>query len=255
MNAAFGIESLPRVLTDISLLCGFFLLLLIFFLTFLVSAGVLVVPSIVYLLPSGMNTSDPFELRRISPLSLLQLRTATSVSESATVTINPIEAPSASSESPDLSADAMSFSVPKQVPTFQAAQRQLEDTVWGNSRAAQQRIGFINDTVGRKIGSYFNEDELPMYKDKPYSHGSSGRNAPFWRRKRTLAGGVIFFFGLLYALGLFSSKSTRYEGGRKTTWDWITKGDSNVDWTTRRERVKEAFIVSWDAYSEHGWGK
>ncbi len=27
-----------------------------------------------------------------------------------------------------------------------------------------------------------------------------------------------------------------------------------VDWNDRREEVKEAFVVSWDAYSEHAWG-
>lgn len=28
-----------------------------------------------------------------------------------------------------------------------------------------------------------------------------------------------------------------------------------VDWDDRREEVKEAFISSWDAYSEHAWGQ
>lgn len=28
-----------------------------------------------------------------------------------------------------------------------------------------------------------------------------------------------------------------------------------VDWNERKEEVKEAFVSSWDAYSEHAWGK
>jgi len=27
-----------------------------------------------------------------------------------------------------------------------------------------------------------------------------------------------------------------------------------VDWDARREKVKEAFISSWDAYSKYAWG-
>ena len=27
-----------------------------------------------------------------------------------------------------------------------------------------------------------------------------------------------------------------------------------VDWDTRREEVKEAFVTSWDAYSRYAWG-
>lgn len=28
-----------------------------------------------------------------------------------------------------------------------------------------------------------------------------------------------------------------------------------VDWEHRREAVKDAFVTSWDAYSQHAWGK
>lgn len=28
-----------------------------------------------------------------------------------------------------------------------------------------------------------------------------------------------------------------------------------VDWDARREEVKEAFVTSWEAYSQHAWGE
>jgi hypothetical protein len=33
------------------------------------------------------------------------------------------------------------------------------------------------------------------------------------------------------------------------------KSSGEVDWLARRELVKEAFKISWDAYEGHGWGK
>lgn len=49
-------------------------------------------------------------------------------------------------------------------------------------------------------------------------------------------------------------------------WEWVQGlGDErsekksgkqkNVDWDARREKVRDAFIVSWDGYEKYGWGE
>ena len=213
-----------------------------------------------------MNTTDPFDLRQKSPLSLLQSRVPSSIPQSAAVTTTSTTSSTVVAGSSDVPTDPMAFSVPNRVPSFQDPQRELEDTAWGKPRDVQQRSGFSSSAVGERIGNYFNEKELPMYKDKPYSYASSRKRTPFWKRKRTFAGGVILLLSLLYLLGAFSSRprssGSLKEGpwvskkGKKSTWDWLKTGEpKGVDWTARRERVKEAFILSWDAYSEHAWGK
>lgn len=30
---------------------------------------------------------------------------------------------------------------------------------------------------------------------------------------------------------------------------------SGIDWAARREKVRDAFMVSWDGYAKYGWGK
>lgn len=32
-------------------------------------------------------------------------------------------------------------------------------------------------------------------------------------------------------------------------------GSGLVDWNSRREQVKDAFVTSWDAYAKHAWGE
>ena len=33
------------------------------------------------------------------------------------------------------------------------------------------------------------------------------------------------------------------------------KGGAKIDWEERRERVRDAFVVSWDAYEQDAWGE
>ncbi len=42
-----------------------------------------------------------------------------------------------------------------------------------------------------------------------------------------------------------------WKGPRNGLGDYTSEA---VDWDDRRKEVKEAFIMSWDAYSEHAWG-
>ncbi|KAI4198609.1 MAG: hypothetical protein LQ350_005200 [Teloschistes chrysophthalmus] len=99
--------------------------------------------------------------------------------------------------------------------------------------------------------------ELPMYKDKPYNYAAS-RRKPLYKRWRFTLATLALLIGLLYWIGIFSSPSTRtkVKDTSKSTWSWLNSkpNPGGVDWDERREKVKEAFTVSWDAYEKYAWG-
>ena len=153
----------------------------------------------------------------------------------------------------------MSFALPKNVPSFTSSQREYEDGYWRSARRIGAQNGNTGNGLADKIGEFLDRRELPMYKDKPYSYAASRKQRHFYRRKRVMAGGIILLTGLIYWLGLFSKtgsipKDLR-KGGRNA-WSWVRKPESTVvDWDSRRERVKEAFKLSWDGYEQHAWGE
>ena len=138
-------------------------------------------------------------------------------------------------------------------------QRNFEDRIWGSGVTQGQRNSFggVSSVPGR-IGGMFEQRELPMYKDKPYTYVASRRRKPIWRRKRTFVIGALFMLMATYFLGFFSKQSptSQQKAGEKGVWSWLKTPESKgvVNWTDRRERVKEAFILSWDAYERHAWG-
>jgi hypothetical protein len=147
----------------------------------------------------------------------------------------------------------MSFSLPQNVPSFTAPQRQLENSIWGSSGTVHGRANGVGQAAGN---GHFIDKELPMYKDKPYNYGGSDRRAPVWRRKPTLALGTLAFLGILYLLRAFSGSDSIRPIGKGNSWSWLKSKDSgDADWDERRDRVRDAFIVSWDAYEKHAWGK
>lgn len=212
---------------------------------------------------------NPIDLRRLrpsvvssslSPASLLGLTarsTSISAQSSSSGTSSTASASASSaSDNPDGSAgdgagSDMSFSVPRTVPSFgNPSQRRREDALWAAARGG-----------GR----------LPMYKDKPfgyaYADGGSwrgGRGGLFRRRRRVmlalLAAGLIF--GAFWLTGWFSSGDGRRKdvGEGKSSWSWSRgkdaegKGKGGIDWGKRRDRVVEAFKLSWSAYERHAWG-
>ncbi|PUU82349.1 glycoside hydrolase [Tuber borchii] len=120
----------------------------------------------------------------------------------------------------------MSFSIPKNVPSFTSPDRDFED-----------------GAVGGLFGA--NRD-LPLYKDKPYYQRSGRNQRKMYRRKRFLLG-FIAVFGLFYWFGYFSGTGTSILPNKK-------KVKEIVDWEDRKEKVKEAFMLSWNAYEKHAWG-
>lgn len=152
----------------------------------------------------------------------------------------------------------MSFAVPKNAPSFNNPQRELENRVWGSSGAVYGRHHAPHTGPGHKFGSFFERPELPMYKDKPYYGVASRRRRWWWWRRRVLVGALLLFAGLLYWFGGIAPSRPGDSAPRKGDsgrFGWLSGGrGSKIDWEARREKVREAFILSWDAYEQHAWG-
>lgn len=144
----------------------------------------------------------------------------------------------------------MSFSAPGSVTSH----RHQNDGIWGSSG----QNGYTKSNIGAKLDGYFEKKELPMYKDKPYNYASS-RRKPLYQKWRFTFGVFTLLIGLLYWLGMFSSptKATaKMKDTSKSTWSWLNKPTTGeVNWDERREKVKEAFIHSWDGYEKYAWGR
>lgn len=171
----------------------------------------------------------------------------------------------------------MSFQPPQNLPSFSSSQRPFEDSYWQSSRDSSGRLpgyGFSRSTgLPSKLNSFFDNDRaLPMYKDKPYF--APRRTGPRSRRRRVLYGSVfVFVLIVIWYYGPGSGAWSGFESRRpdvatgEDLWKWVQSLDEeesisgkwsqrkSIDWVGRRERVRDAFIVSWDGYEKHAWGK
>ena len=115
-----------------------------------------------------------------------------------------------------------------------------------------------NGGISAKFDNFFDKRELPMYKDKPYSYAASRRNTPLYRQWRMLAGGILSLLALLYWLRVGGSTLTEKPQGQRnaksSSWSWAGSTGPAIDWESRREAVREAFILSWDGYEQYAWG-
>ena len=143
----------------------------------------------------------------------------------------------------------MAFQIPRNVPAFSDPQRRLEDTIW---RARN------SDSLNAVFG---NKNALPMYKDKPYYYGTSERRMRMLRKRTLIVGALVLFgfawwFGILPWSGSSASPEEQGESWKKlkdeTETTHTKKG--KVNWLDRRDKVKDAFKLSWSAYEKHGWG-
>ncbi|KAI4246546.1 MAG: hypothetical protein L6R40_001909 [Gallowayella cf. fulva] len=142
----------------------------------------------------------------------------------------------------------MSFSGPRNVN----GHRHQQESNWGNAAAN----GYARSNIGAKLDGYFDKRELPMYKDKPYNYASS-RRKPLWQKWRFTLAILLLLVGLLYWIGMFSPTDARVKlkDRSKSTWSWLNKpAGSKVNWDERREKVKDAFMLSWDGYQKYAWG-
>lgn len=183
------------------------------------------------------TTRDPFNLRskanRAAPsaFQLLQTaatRTSQAVESTKQSTKQAVEATKQAIQDSD-----MSFAVPR---NLESASRRFEENVW-------------NKVTG-------NEKGLPMYKDKPtgYGYGGSGKRG-FVKSKKGVVTIALLVLGVFYWLFVPGSNQTpaaRLSTGGGWFGSKISKKESL--WAKRKEAVKDAFLLSWNAYEEHGWG-
>lgn len=151
----------------------------------------------------------------------------------------------------------MSLSLPKNVPSFNNPQRGLEDAYWGSSGISRIQNGHTGNGIGGKLDAFFDKRQLPMYKDKPYNYSASRKNTGWYQRKRIFVVAILGILGLAYWFGIFSSVANVAPVGSSgpTSWTWgSASGSSKVNWDDRRQKVKEAFMLSWDGYEKHAWG-
>lgn len=110
-----------------------------------------------------------------------------------------------------------------------------------------------------------------MYKDKPYF--APRRTGPRSRRRKVAYSGMFFvvlaciWYYLVGDIVLSEiGVRTRDSGKEAELWEWVQGLDGeeereskyksgSVDWEARREKVRDAFIVSWDGYEKYGWGE
>ncbi len=236
-----------------------------------------------------MNVRDPFGLHRNPAIGILRA-TATqaalefreraieagaqalekskevrqavgSVVESALET-----AAAASAAASTATGEDMSFTIPRNVPSFANPQRQAEDYLWASARgsssssggggggSAKGIISGVGSLLDTAAGGGRNRQTLPMYKDKPYGYPASQRPRPLYRRKRVLSLLLFALLALLYYRGWFDEHAKRVP---LRPWSWLAKDDKlrgHVNWLKRRDRVVEAFELSWDAYERYAWG-
>lgn len=162
----------------------------------------------------------------------------------------------------------MAFAVPRNVPSFTDPQRQAEDHFWAAATAPRGRVGGKNSAAGTGIIGGVNDlldaatgnrsrQSLPMYKDKPYGYPASHRARPLYRRKRVLGLLLFILLTFLYYRGWFDQHKERVTQPLHGWAGWVGKDEKSrgrVDWLSRRERVVEAFELSWDAYERYAWG-
>lgn len=149
----------------------------------------------------------------------------------------------------------MSFNIPKNVPNFVAPHRDLEDRAWATLSRGKRSAGAggFMDGVQSKVSHYFEDDSLPMYKDKPYGYGRKR----WWRRKRVLSTIALALLTFLWLTGFIGGNDKKRSSTSKSTWAWLgmSKANKVANWDERRKSVVEAFELSWDTYSRYAWGK
>lgn len=187
---------------------------------------------------------DPFSLRNKTPLQILRTPLQPLQTEA-------LKAGLPATGSTLETCESMSFSIPKNVPSFTSPNREYEDVGWAaaksnlSPRTTSKRPATIGKIAEGAVGGLFGHNrDLPLYKDKPYYKSSSRNQQKMWRRKRFL-GIIVLVIGVLYWLGLLPGAGKKLLG---------EKENEIVDWDKRREKVKDAFMLSWNAYEKHAWG-
>lgn len=135
------------------------------------------------------------------------------------------------------------------------ANSNTDNTTWQQRRPNTSSVA---DKINNILSSH-DSDGLPMYKDKPYNYSASGkRRKPLYTQKRVVALVVGLLITILYWTGAFSSSAKdEVVGGVKKESRlgslFEGKGKASI-WEDRREKVRDAFKISWKAYEDYAWG-
>ena len=129
---------------------------------------------------------------------------------------------------------------------------------WRPRRATNSAVPGVGEKFSTLM-SHKEDEELPMYKDKPYNYALSGRRKPFYRRRNiiitlVLLSMVVFYFSS-FGSKLPRSKMIDDAAFKRPLTIFSGSKNSAVDWEERQERVRDAFQISWEAYEKHAWGK
>jgi mannosyl-oligosaccharide alpha-1,2-mannosidase len=179
--------------------------------------------------------------------------------------------------------DNMSFQIPRNVPSFEdRPDREPEPAAsWASTSGLTARgggYGLPPPSVGgagatsamkdklsgyyERNKNYFDKDkDLPMYKDKPrngYGYATTNRRTALWKQRKVIALAGLMFMFFTYILGFWGRTGSSSEKPVKKAWNWLSTDagtkEKNIDWLDRRERVVDAFKLSWDAYERYAWG-
>lgn len=185
----------------------------------------------------------------------------------------------------------MSFQIPSRVPAFDVSHRDAEDGQHWRPNAPHRHqstssgSGFMNNFMNPAAR------DLPMYKDKPYfsPRGTGPAAAARRRRKRgvwvAVCALVLVLVWVVLGRGGGGDGNGDGEEGAKMgvrekagmnlrmvrggdLWRWMRSFEGRerdkekgrekgvkVDWAEKRERVRDVFVVSWDAYEQDAWGE
>ncbi|KAJ5254871.1 hypothetical protein N7497_007655 [Penicillium chrysogenum] len=138
-----------------------------------------------------------------------------------------------------------------------------QDGFYGNPRSGLRGYGLSNQPIplSNKVNGYFEKDRtLPLYKDKPFFAPRRTGPRRRWRPFLNLLGVCTVLFLLYYNFYLRTWSGLQSNDKGVELWKWAqtledgkTSGDLS-DWTARREKVRDAFIVSWEGYEKNAWG-
>jgi len=117
-------------------------------------------------------------------------------------------------------------------------------------------------SVADKINSILagkDKNGLPMYKDKPYNYSPTLKKPAFYRQRRLMLGLFGLLVWILYWTGAFSKHDEHLDHPNKPWWveSNTTKNLKKTAqlWSERREKVRDAYRISWKAYEDHAWGR
>lgn len=142
-------------------------------------------------------------------------------------------------------------------PSFRPAQSQSHFRP-----ATQNQRGGLAGLGLSSMNIFENDRTLPLYKDKPYF--TPRRTGPRRGLKRisTVFGlcvlALLWYFYYRPDLPSWQGSDSGDMGVELWKWSQSLDGAPSkgpVDWTARREKVREAFMVSWDGYEKEAWGR